>query len=185
MDERQKEIVTSAMAKVLAIVYIVILIIGITKLIAYRRIVSCLFELLFIIAVPILVYLFARGQRKARFPMTIAGMEVYPDGTNNALIGRLKAYMLDSLQFGGVIALFIGISDIWRDYRGGHLTHLGSWLDAIGSMLVQFLIYVIVFFALDYLLYEYKARKYREQQRQKEQRIKEYEAMMENNDENE
>ena len=185
MDEKQKEIVTSAMAKVLAIVYIVILVIGITKLIACRSIFGCLLELIFIAAVPILVYLFARSRKKVSFPMSIAGQEVRPDGTKNALIGRIRAYILDSLQSSSVIALFIGISDIWQAYRAGSLTGLGDWFDAIGSILLQFIAFFIVFFAFNYFIYEYRAKKAREYLLQKEKRAKAYQAMTGRNDQNE
>ena len=163
MNETQKEIITSAMAKALAIVYIVIFIIGLTQLITYRSVTGCLFELLFIIAVPLLVFLFARSRDKISFPAAIAGLAVRPDNTRKALTGRLRAYIFDSVSFAAVIALFIGISDIWQAYRGGSLTRLGNWLDSIGSVLVQFLIYFAAFFIFDYFLYECKAKKNREQ----------------------
>lgn len=174
MDERQKNIVTAAMAKVLIIVYIVILIACVTKLILTHSILSCLFELIFLLAVPVLVIIYARGERRATFPQSIAGLAVKPDSTQRALIGRLKAYILDSLQYSVVVSLFIGVSDIWQAYRSGSLAGYGlnGWLDAIGTVLVQFMGFFIVFFAMDYFMYEYKAKRYSEQKRRDDQRRK-------------
>lgn len=174
MDERQKNIVISAMAKVLILVYIVLLILCVTKLVLTHSIFSCLFELIFIIAVPVLVIIYARGERRITFPMSIAGLAVKPENTQRALIGRLKAYIMDSLQYSVVVALLIGASDIWQAYRNGSLAGYGlnGWLDAIGTILVQFIGFFIAFFAMDYFMYEYKARKYSEQKRRDDHRRK-------------
>lgn len=185
MNKRQKEIIASALVKVLAIVYIVIFIIGFAKIIANGSLTGSIPEIIFLIAVPVLVFLFTRSLKSIRFPTRIAGMEVRAEGTKNALIGRIQAYILDSLPLAIVTALFIGVSDMWQAHREGRMTRLGSWLDAIGSMLVEWIVFFIAFFAIDYFMFEYKARKYREQQQRREKRKQAYEATMGYGEDNE
>ena len=181
MDEKQKSIICSAMAKVLVIVYIIIFIVGISKFIISRSIMSCIFELIFIAAVPVLVFLFSRMTGKVTFPDSIAGLEVRPEGTRKAFRGRIRAYIHDSLLYSVFAAIFIAISDVWQAYRERALADSGfsEWMTEIASLLLQFLIFFIVFFALNYCIYEYKANKFREQNKRKKQRARKYEKMME------
>ena len=140
MNKKQREMVVSAMAKTLVIIYAVILIIGIAKAAAARSITAGFLELIFAVAVPILVYLFVRGRKKVTFPMTIAGMEVRPESSRKALRGRLRAYIRDSLPYAGAAALFLGAADIWQAGSSGTLAGWGlsGWLDILGSVLVEY-----------------------------------------------
>ena len=180
MDERQKSIIYSAMAKVLVIVYIIVCIVGISKFIVSRSVSGCIFELIFVIAVPVLVLLFSRGKKKATFPISIAGLEVRPYGTRKALRGRIRAYLLDSLEYGAAVAFFIAVSDIWQAYSDGALRNsvFSEWMTEIASVLLQFFIFFLTFFALNYCVYEYKAKKVRDQSKRKQDRAKAYETMI-------
>ncbi|MBQ1441450.1 MAG: hypothetical protein IIZ08_05975 [Clostridia bacterium] len=187
MDERQKNLIASAMAKVLVIVYIVVLIIGITKLIVSRSILSCLFELIFVTGVPVLVYIFIHSRKNVSFPTSIAGLAVKPDSNSRAFKGRIMAYIFDSLQYSSVISVFIFAMDIWNAHSDGSLAKFGvnEWLDSVGNMLIQFMILFAIYFAMDFFMFEFRAKKVREQKERKLRREKSYKKIMENKDEKE
>lgn len=180
MDERQKNMIATAFAKVLVIVYIALFVIGAAKFAASGSISACLPELIFIIAVPILVVLFLRGSGKASFPMSIAGMAVDPDGSKPALLGRVRAYILDSLQYSLIVAAFICLMDVKDAYSAGILADAGfnGWMDMFGKALVQFIGFFVIYLAMDFGIYEYKAKRFREQQLRREQRKSDYKALL-------
>lgn len=187
MNKKQKNAIVIAMIKMLIMVYIVIFVIGMVKMLNGTRPEKYLPELTIIFVMPVIAYLLIRSREKFSFPMSIAGHSVKPDSTSSAFKGRIGAYILDSLQYAVVIALIIGGSDIFAAYRSGSLAEFGlnGWLDAIGAVMLQFMGFFAVYFAMDYFIYEFKAKKYRAQRRRKETRKKAYKDMMEVKNKNE
>ena len=157
MDQKQKSTIISAMIKMTVVVYIVICIVGMVKLFNGSSPEQYLLELTVIFVTPVVAYFLLRSRKKVYFPMSIAGLPVRPDGTKNALIGRIRAYILDSLQYAIVIALFISGWDLWQTYRSGRLAGNGltQWLDTAGVILIQFMGFFAVYFAINYTMFEF------------------------------
>ena len=185
MDQKQKSTIISAMIKMLVVVYIVIFIVGMVKLFNGSSPGQYILDLTVIFVTPVVAYFLLRSRRKVYFPTSIAGLAVSPEGTKKALIGRIRAYILDSLQYAVVVALFISGWDIWQAYRSGSLAGFGltQWLDTAGAMLIQFMGFFAVYFAMDYIMYEFKASRYMQQQQKTEKREEKYKKMMEVNGE--
>ena len=181
LNKKQKNIIVIAMIKTLVVVYIVVFIIGMVKLLNGSRPEDYLLELMIVFLAPVIGYFFLRSRTKFSFPMSIAGLAVKPDATRRAKKGRIRAYILDSLQYAVVIALFIGGWDLLNAYRGGRLASFGlnGWFDAIGAILLQFTGFFVLYFAMNYLIYEYKAKKIRAPRTRKEKRKKAYKEIME------
>ena len=176
MDKKQKDIIISTMIKTFIVIYIVIFVIGIVKLFRGYSPAECFWELLLIFIMPVAGYFFLTNRRKAYFPVRIAGLRVRPKQTRKALKGRIKAYILDSLQYAIVISLLIFCLDIWDAHSAGTLSGYGAqdWLGAVGRMLLQLMGFFAGYFAIDFVIYETKAKKYMEQRRRRERRKKKY-----------
>lgn len=176
MDKKQKDIIISTMIKTFIVIYIVIFVIGIVKLFRGYSPAECFWELLLIFIMPVAGYFFLTNRRKAYFPVRIAGLRVRPKQTRKALKGRIKAYILDSLQYAIVISLLIFCLDIWDAHSAGTLSGYGvqDWLGAVGRMLLQLMGFFAGYFAIDFVIYETKAKKYMEQRRRRERRKKKY-----------
>lgn len=187
MNSKQHNLISSTIVKILVVVYIVILVLGIVKFFRNYRLTDCVFELIFVIALPILGVLYIHQDNYVSFPMSIAGKAVHPDSTKKALTGRIMAYIFDSLQYSIVISVLISATDLWKTYKSGGLAHFGitDWLDSAGALLTQFVAFFALFFAMDYVMYEFKAKRYLKQQHRAEQRKKAYKNMLEDKDSHE
>lgn len=163
MDERQKNNVSTAMAKVLILVYALVVALGVLKFLQSFNIMDCIFELIIVIAVPVLVLIFSRNKKKkATFPMTLAGLAVFPDRTKEAKKGRIKAYLLDSFTFSAAIAVIQVIFRLWDKFQAGTLD-LSTRESVIGYgifLIWEFALSFVVVFIMDYIMYEHKSKRY-------------------------
>ena len=163
MDERQKNNVSMAMAKVLVVVYVLVVAFGLLKFLQNFNIMDCIFELIVAIAVPILVLIFSRNKKKkTTFPMSLAGLAIYPDRTKEAKKGRIKAYLLDSFTFSATIAAIQVIFRLWNKFQAGTLD-LSTYESVIGYgvlLIWEFALSFVVYFIMDYIMYEHKSKRY-------------------------
>lgn len=163
MDERQRNNVNSAMAKVLVLMYIAIVVFGVIKFFQNFNIMDCIFTLVVVIAVPLLVLIFLRNKkRKVNFPMTLAGVEVFPDRTKKAKIGRIKAYLLDSLSFSIIFAVIQIVIDLFERYQAKTLSLLNfdEIVNYSAGIAGSFFLFFAVYFIADYVIYEGKSKCY-------------------------
>lgn len=163
MEERQKNNVSMAMAKVLVVVYVLVVAFGLLKFLQNFNIMDCIFELIVAIAVPILVLIFSRNKKKkTTFPMSLAGLAIYPDRTKEAKKGRIKAYLLDSFTFSATIAAIQVIFRLWNKFQAGTLD-LSTYESVIGYgvlLIWEFALSFVVYFIMDYIMYEHKSKRY-------------------------
>lgn len=185
MNKRYNGIIDSAAAKILAVVYIAILIVGISRFMIRFYLTDCLFELIFAVAVPALVVLYVRKSRHPSFPMTIAGQEVHPNNTRKARLGRITAYVFDSLQYTVVICGMITLIDFFSSLFSGGMQNFGitPFFKAIGGLFLQAIGFFCAYFVIDFLMYEIKADKYLKHQTMIEQRKEEYKALLDTEEE--
>lgn len=162
MDERQKNNVSLAMAKVLVVLYLLIVVWGLLKFLQNFNIMDCIFELIIAVAVPMLVLILSRNKkRRTTFPMTLAGLAIFPERTKEAKIGRVKAYLLDSLGFSAVMSGIQVIFTLWNKFQAGTLEFNFDGVLNYGIGLIgEFVLYFAVFFIMDYIMYEHKSKKY-------------------------
>lgn len=163
MDERQKNNMNSAMAKVLIMVYIAVVVFGVFRFLQNFDIMDCIFALVIAIAVPILVLLFSRNKvKKATFPMILAGLAIFPDRTRKAKIGRIKAYALDSLSFAAIFTVLQVLFDLWEKYQANTLSFedFNEILNYAAGFIGGLLLFFVVYFITDYIMYEHKSRRY-------------------------
>lgn len=163
MDERQKNNVSSAMAKVVIVVYLLVVAYGLLKFLNSFDITNCIFELVVAVAAPILVLIFSRNKkRRTTFPMSLAGLAIFPDRTKKAKIGRIRAYLLDSLTFSATIAAIQAIFGLWDKIQAGTLALMTfeGVVDYGVGLLGEFAIAFVVFFIMDYIMYEHKSKVY-------------------------
>lgn len=163
MDERQKNNMDSAMAKVLIMVYIAVVVFGVFSFLQNFDIMDCIFALVIAIAAPILVLLFSRNKRKkATFPMTLAGIAIFPDRTRKAKVGRIKAYVLDSLRFAAIFTVLQALFDLCEKYQAETLlfSDLDVILNYVMGFILEFLLFFAAYFITDYVMYEYKSKRY-------------------------
>jgi hypothetical protein len=151
------------MAKVLILVYIAIVVFGGFRFLQSFKITDCIFELAVAIIVPILVLIFSRNMKKKTvFPMTLAGLAILPDRTKEAKIGRVKAYLLDSVKFAVVFAaLNVGV-DLINKYQNETLqfTNFGDIVNCGAIFLGDLALFFVVCFVMDYIIYEHKSKMY-------------------------
>ena len=187
MDHKQKGIIFSAIIKLYIVIYIVIFVVGIMKLLSGLSPAECFWELILIFLMPVIGYFILHSRRRVYFPKSIAGLRVHPQRTRKALVGRIKAYILDSLQYAVVITALIFAMDLWDAHSDGSLANFGmnEWLDTAGIMLLQFAVFFAAYFAIDFVIYETKAKKYTEQKKRRKKREKEYKEKMKENIEDE
>ena len=150
------------MAKVLVVVYVLVAAYGLLKFLQNFNIMDCIFELIVAIAVPILVLIFSRNKKKkATFPMSLAGLAIFPDRTKQAKLGRVKAYLLDSLGFSAAMAGIQLIFTLWDKFQTGTLEFNFEVIVNYGiGLLDEFALCFIVFFIMDYIMYEHKSKRY-------------------------
>ncbi len=181
MDERQKNNIISAMAKVFIVVYLAIVAYALFKFLYSFDITSIVLELIIIVVAPILVLVLSHGRNKNKiphFPMTIAKVAVLPDSTKEASIGRLKAYTLDAVGFSLSIVVIEAVFYLWEKLQPmiNSFSDIRTVLDKAEYILqnetgrvVKYLMLFagevvftfVVLFIMDYIMYESKARKYR------------------------
>ena len=180
MDNKQRGIIYSAIIKMFIVIYLVVFVIGTVKLFRGYSPQECLPELLLIFLMPVIGYFFLHSRRRVYFPPSIAGLKVTPQQTMKALIGRIKAYVFDSLQYSIVIVILILTMDLWDAHSDGSLSRYGSkeWIDTAIRMLAQFMGFCAAYFAIDFVIYETKAKKYMKQKQRREQRKKKYREKM-------
>lgn len=163
MDERQKNNINSAMAKALVVLYVAVVIFGILSFLLKFNITVCIFSLVVAIAVPLFVLIFSRNsKKKATFPMTLAGLVIYPNRTKKAKIGRIKAYALDSLGVTTIFILIRVIFDLQEKYRLKTLSFMNfdEILNYAAAFIGEMILFFTVYFITDYIVYEYKSKKY-------------------------
>ena len=162
MDERQKGVVTTAMAKVLVITYAVIAVYGLLVFLTTSDIRAWLPALIILVAVPILVWIFTRNRKNTTFPMSIAGLAVLPDRTREAKIGRVKAYALDSLQYALIMMGIQAVTILWMLFQTDGIATIT--MKDIGQILLEllniFATFFVTFFVMNYVIYEIKSRRY-------------------------
>ena len=162
MDERQKSVVTTAMAKVLVILYALVAVYGVLVFLTSSDIRDWLPALIIVVGVPILVWLFTRKRKNTTFPMSIAGLAVLPDRTREAKIGRVKAYALDSLQYALMMMGIQAVTILWTLFQTDGIAAIT--MKGIGQILPEllniFASFFVTFFVMNYVIYEIKSRRY-------------------------
>ena len=93
--------------------------------------------------------------------MSLAGLAIFPDRTKQAKLGRVKAYLLDSLGFSAAMAGIQLIFTLWDKFQTGTLEFNFEVIVNYGiGLLGEFALCFIVFFIMDYIMYEHKSKRY-------------------------
>ena len=187
MDKKQKDMVFTAMIKMFIVIYIVVFTVGMIKLCSGIPPADCFWELVIIFILPVIGYFVLHTRRKVYFPRKIAGLRVRPEGNARAICGRIKAYLLESLQYSVVIIALVFAVDLWDAHSKGALANYGlnEWIGISKNLLMECAVIFAGYFVIDLILYEIKAKKYREQKRRRKKREREYKEAMRATTENE
>ncbi len=164
MDERSQEITAKAMAITLGLVYIFLLILCTWKYISTKDIFNCTWELFLIVAIPASIWWFSRKDERVGLPTMFATGKEVPIGMDaDAKRTRKTNYLWKSLAFAtAIILLTIGDSlFVQRDWELlVFFPHWSAGMNILGTLSVEFVTCVMVFYGLSYLWGEWEIKRY-------------------------
>lgn len=163
MDERSNLFVTRAMGITLGILYLGTIVSCIWKYIVTKDSTNSTLEIILIVAIPVSIGWFARGDESLALPKDLTGTPLSTSQEEVSKKVRKKHYVWHTLAF----ALFILIMDsiavflIEKDFeRFLWFPNLSDRINVWIVLALEFLFGFIIFYAIGYLINEQIVRKY-------------------------
>ncbi|MEH7177578.1 hypothetical protein [Neobacillus vireti] len=163
MDERSQNFIARGMAITLGIVYLYLIVSCIWKYISTKDITNSKLEINLIVMIPVLIGWFARKDESLMIPKMVTG-ELIPTGFDHQSKKRRKRYyFLDSLGLAVVFLILTIIVTFLIEKEWQHLLLFPQWgeqINIIVTLSMEFLISIIVFYAISYVWDEWNVKRY-------------------------
>lgn len=163
MDERSSKLVARGIGLSLGILYALLFVSAIWKYVATKDISNSTWEIIFIVAIPALIAWFARRDESLTIPRMISG-ELIPTGTDEKKRKERKDYYWkESIAFAIVVLVLTVISTFFIEKDWQHLylfKGLGPTTNIVTALAIEFVISIVVFFAISYVWEEQNIKRY-------------------------
>src|SRR5690606_8179930 len=164
MDERSEQLVARGMAVTLGLLYVVLFVSCIWKYVTTKDITNSTLELILIVMIPGAIAWFARKDESLLIPtMSTTGKEI-PTGTDEKSVKkRKKHYFIDAIGLAFIFLLFTIIDSLFIQKQWDHFSVFPEASESINitaSLSLEFLLSIIIFYAIAYVLDEWKVKRY-------------------------
>lgn len=165
MDERNQKIIAAGMGITLALLYLGLFVLCIWKYITTGDITNSSFELLLIVLIPASIWWFSRKDESLMIPKMsgTTGKELPTEDDLETKQFRRKSYIWDSFGLATVF-LILAIGDslfIQKDWSYFNLLpQLSEMLNITVSLILEFVLSVLMFYAISFLWGEWQIKKY-------------------------
>lgn len=163
MDERNEKIISKSMTLVLSIVYLMIVIVALTKYINSGDIESITFEIILLISIPTLIAFFARKNESLTLPRNIKGEIVSENNDSKSKKERYKLYTIGSLSFSLFCFILDLLDSIFVQKEWSYFKYFESGNESINiiiSISIDFILSFLIFFILSVKIDEFLIKKY-------------------------
>ena len=163
MDERSQELIARGIAITLVLLYVALFVSAIWKYVSTKDINQITWEIIFIVMIPVSIAWFARKDESLTIPKMVTGENISTSSDELSKNNRKRYYFWESFGF----ALFVLILNIIttfvieRDWQ--HLILLPELSETMNIVVVlgfEFLLSILIFFAISYVWAEWSIRKY-------------------------
>lgn len=163
MDERNQLMIARGIGITLALIYIGLIASAIWKYVSTQDIANSTWEIIFIVMIPASIAWFARKDESLTIPRMMSGETIPTEPNVEAKRARKSYYLKHSVGFAIAVLILTIISTfvIERDWQHLYLfTEVSPTLNIIIALSLEFLISIIVFFAISYVWEEHSIKKY-------------------------
>lgn len=164
MDERSQQIIVKAMAITLGLAYLFLFVSCIWKYATTKDITNCTLELILIVLIPVSIAWFARKDESLLIPKMITGNQ-YPTELDEATKKkRCGYYFLNALWLAGVFLILEILDSLFIQKEWTYFSFFpeaNSTANIITTLGLEYVIGVIVFFAIGLVWSEWSIRKYK------------------------
>ncbi|WP_077618444.1 hypothetical protein [Bacillus sinesaloumensis] len=163
MDERSQQLISKGIAITLALLYVALFVSAIWKYVSTKDITNSTLEIILIVMIPASIAWFARKDESLTIPRMMSG-ETVPTGTDvPSKKARKRHYFWDSLGF-ALVVLVLNILTTFlleKDWGSFHFfTGLSDTMSMVILLLIEFLISILVFYAISYMWDEFTIKRY-------------------------
>ncbi|WP_342431282.1 hypothetical protein [Neobacillus sp. FSL H8-0543] len=163
MDERSQKFIARGMAITLGLVYLYLLVSGIWKYVSTKDITNSTWEIILIVMIPASIGWFARKDESLMIPKMVTGEQIPTGSDDQSKKRRKRYYFWDSLGLATVflILTIIGTFLIEKDWQ--NLLLFPQWsvmTNIFVTLSMEFIISIIVFYAISYLWDEWNIKRY-------------------------
>ena len=163
MDERNQKFIARGMAITLGLVYLYLLGSSIWKYVSTKDITTITWEIILIVMIPASIAWFARKDESLMIPKMVTGEQLPTSSDDKSKKRRKRYYFWDSLGLATVflILTIIGTFFIEKDWQ--YLLLFPQWSEMtniIVTLSMEFIISIIVFYAISYVWDEWNIKRY-------------------------
>lgn len=165
MDERSQKIIAGGMGITLALLYFGLFVLCIWKYVTTGDITNSTWELILIVMIPASILWFSRKDVSLMIPKMsgTTGQELPTENDFETKQKRKKSYIWDSIGLAAVF-LVLDIVDslfIQKDWSYfNFLPQLSGTLNMVTSLFLEFILSVLVFYAISFIWGEWQIKKY-------------------------
>ncbi|GGA63712.1 hypothetical protein [Ornithinibacillus halotolerans] len=163
MDERSQQMIARGIGITLALLYVGLFVSAIWKYVDTKDIANSTLEIIFIVLIPASIAWFARKDESLSIPKMVSGENVPTELTKEARKSRKKYYFWDSVGFAIAVLILTILSTFFIEKDWQHLLlfpNLNETWNIIYVLGMEFIMSIIVFFAISFVWEEWNVRKY-------------------------
>ena len=163
MDERSEKFIARGMALTLCLVYLYLIVSGIWKYVNTKDITTITWEIILIVMIPVSIGWFARKDESLLLPKTVTGEHLPTESDDQSKKRRHRHYFWDSLGLATVFLILTIIGTLFIEKDWQHLLLFPQWserLNIIFTLSLEFIISIIVFYAISYVWEEWNIKRY-------------------------
>lgn len=163
MDERSQQLISKGIAITLAVLYVLLFVSAIWKYVSTKDITQSTLEIILIVMIPASIAWFARKDESLTIPRMITGEMVFTEADYQSKRKRKRHYFWDSLGFSTVVLVLNLITTFFveKEWQGLQLfVGLSKTMNMIILFVLEFLMSIIVFYAISYIWEEFNIKRY-------------------------
>jgi len=164
MDERSQKLVARGIVMTMALLYLYLLVSCIWKYVITKDITNSTWELILIVMIPLSIAWFARKDETLLIPkMTLTGQEVPTESDEKTMKTRKRYYFWDSLSLATVFSILTITDSLFIQKSWDYFILFPEWNDKtniISGLFLEFIISVVVFYAIAFVWGEWKLKRY-------------------------
>lgn len=165
MDERSQKIIAGGMGITLALLYLGIFVLCIWKYVTTGDITNSTWELILIVMIPASIWWFSRKDESLMIPkMSVITSEELPvENDIEARERRKKAYIWDSIGLATVFLVLAIVDSLFIQKYWSYFSfhpQFGEALNIVLFLFLEFILSVLVFYAISFVWGEWQIKKY-------------------------
>ncbi|WP_096274586.1 hypothetical protein [Paucisalibacillus globulus] len=163
MDERSQMMIARGVGITLILLYVALLVSAIWKYVSTKDINQITWEIIFIVMIPVSIAWFARKDESLTIPKMVSGENISTNEDEVSKKSRKRYYFWESFGFALFVLILNMITTFLIENDWQHLILLPELSETMNIVVVlgfEFLLSIIVFFAISYVWVEWSVRKY-------------------------